>query len=475
MKKEKTVRKVYSNRYRYTLGESPYPDFEGPSPDMCYRVHELLKAHHVNEPEASVNAALPPGVPIHASGGITVDSMVQVLISQVSRNEFCMLALKNFREAFPFHHDGKTHVGSVPNYHDVLTADLDKIAVSIAASGCQQDKAVRIKALLTDIYTKNLKRLYPGIECKIAVGETVGADVQIGTDFVPGLLSIDYLDDLKHDSQALFDELVKFKGFGVKSAACLMSFHYGLPFFAVDTHVYHVTNLLGWFPEQRSPNRDRAGQHMDTKVPNDIKLVLHQLFWHHRKSCRECGGTVEQGRAPRDCPLRHLKDLSRLEIAKKKVDGGRKKSTEEVTENSTSPTKPQNRKRSLSDFGKDQSDSSIVDPEIQGEPASKKRREKQRIRDIQGKTRCYWQEGDPESVPGYDMVEAPRDNNFGMNVNMRPRCYWQRKRNVAAAIRTTVATTNTRLVTAQRSGEAKLIFRGEGVKRLLRWWRRSTN
>lgn len=56
--------------------------------------------------------------------------------------------------------------------------------------------------------------------------------------------------------------------------------------FAVDTHVWRLTKYLGWVPQHSTPNT--AFQHLDLKVPEELKYSLHSLFIRHGRQCKLC-------------------------------------------------------------------------------------------------------------------------------------------------------------------------------------------
>jgi endonuclease III len=117
---------------------------------------------------------------------------------------------------------------------------IEKLQKVLKRAGLFMIKATGIKKCLDAVFAKNLDLLGPG-EIAYEANES-GA-----TDFVPGLLSLDYLYDVynKGGKQALFDSLLLLPQIGVKSACCLMGFNMALPVFAVDTHVAGMAKLLG--------------------------------------------------------------------------------------------------------------------------------------------------------------------------------------------------------------------------------------
>jgi endonuclease-3 len=58
--------------------------------------------------------------------------------------------------------------------------------------------------------------------------------------------SLDYLWTL--DTASAKAEIVRFKGVGPKTAACVLLFAMRRPEFPVDTHVWKIALKLGWVP-----------------------------------------------------------------------------------------------------------------------------------------------------------------------------------------------------------------------------------
>lgn len=81
------------------------------------------------------------------------------------------------------------------------------------------------------------------------------------------------------------DYLLELPGVGRKTAAVLLLFQLGYPFFPVDTHVFRVGRRLGLIPERANP--ERAHDIMDAEVPDDMKFRLHMnLVEHGRAVCK---------------------------------------------------------------------------------------------------------------------------------------------------------------------------------------------
>lgn len=99
-----------------------------------------------------------------------------------------------------------------------------------------------------------------------------------------GKYSLDHLFSAS-DKDAM-REMLSFQGVGPKTAGCVLLFCLQRASFAVDTHVYRITGLLGWRPARAS--REEAQAHLDAKVPDGDKYGLHVLLITHGKRCEEC-------------------------------------------------------------------------------------------------------------------------------------------------------------------------------------------
>ncbi len=104
-----------------------------------------------------------------------------------------------------------------------------------------------------------------------------------------GVLSLDFLTDWPTDR--ILDYLTGFPGVGPKSAAIVALFALKRPVMPVDTHVYRVTQRLGWISEHTTP--ERAHRVLRELVPPELVFPLHVGLWEHgRITCRpvpKCG------------------------------------------------------------------------------------------------------------------------------------------------------------------------------------------
>ncbi|EXJ94929.1 hypothetical protein A1O1_00047 [Capronia coronata CBS 617.96] len=232
-------KKPYTNRYRFEFGEDRLYTHLKPTLADLGIVGDILK-HERPAMKIAAEATGNASTPFHAGGRISLDSIVRVILSQSCTNEAALDAQQTMIVAYPFYVDGKAVVGKMPNYHDMRKQSVDKLKAVFTKTGLQNLKGNGIKAVLDAVYETNVTRIKPGEV--IYDGNEHGA-----TDFVPGLLSVDYIYEAyeKGGKQAVFDQLVLLPQVGVKSACCLMGFNMNLPVFAVDTHVAGMAKLLG--------------------------------------------------------------------------------------------------------------------------------------------------------------------------------------------------------------------------------------
>jgi len=188
-----------------------------------------------------------PGLPI-------IDELVATVLSQHTSDVNSERAFAQLKERFP-------------TWEQVADAPEEEIADAIRAGGIANQKARRIRQILTAIEDRegklDLSRLH---EC--------------GDAEVEGYL------------RAL-------PGVGPKTAACVLVFSMGRAAFPIDTHVYRMVLRLGWIAPKATA--DQAYALLAPLVPTDIRYDLHvAMITHGRTVCRarrpSCG----------DCVLRDL-------------------------------------------------------------------------------------------------------------------------------------------------------------------------
>ena len=139
-----------------------------------------------------------------------------------------------------------------PRWDDVADAPLPAIARAIRRGGLGPTKSVRIRDLLRELRARGV--------------------------------ALDEQAFVRMRSRALWDLLIGMKGVGPKTAAIVLLFSLGRPYFPVDTHVHRVTRRLGLVPE--SADAVKAQELLQDAVPGKEMYDLHILLIRHgREVC----------------------------------------------------------------------------------------------------------------------------------------------------------------------------------------------
>jgi endonuclease III len=104
----------------------------------------------------------------------------------------------------------------------------------------------------------------------------------------------------RHDGQvpSTREELMALPGVGRKSANVILSNAFGVPAFAVDTHVGRLARRLG-LTKAKSP--DAVERDVTAQIPEQRwTLAHHQLIWHGRRCCHARKPQCDR------CPVAHL-------------------------------------------------------------------------------------------------------------------------------------------------------------------------
>jgi len=230
----------------------PLMAYKGPSATQCCRVHQALVTRHGPHPRPTGPA------------GTVLDALVRTILSQNTTDVTSLRAFQSLKRSFR-------------TYRQVLEASPNQVAESIRCGGLADIKVQRIRSILEAILKERPK------------------DCQRGEP------SMEYL--RKMPTNAVIEELSKFKGVGPKTISCVLLFAMGRNDFPVDTHVWHIAKRLGWVPP--SAGREETYKILNRAVPDDIKYELHVLFVEHGKKCVHCARnnkTSIKGEKA-DCPL----------------------------------------------------------------------------------------------------------------------------------------------------------------------------
>lgn len=134
-----------------------------------------------------------------------------------------------------------------PSWGEVADAPLPAIARAIRRGGLGPTKSVRIREILRALHDRGIP-----LDARAFVGMR---------------------------SAALWDLLVGLRGVGPKTAACVLLFSLGRPFFPVDTHVHRVARRLGLVAE--AADAVQAQALLQEAVPPGDVYALHMLLIRH--------------------------------------------------------------------------------------------------------------------------------------------------------------------------------------------------
>ncbi|KAI2622262.1 DNA glycosylase [Xylaria nigripes] len=233
--------------------QSPFPNFPRPTPAECIKAHEILSALHgvPSQPQPAESKT-----PSCGNKPSVLEALIETILSQNT-------TAKNSTAA---KHSLDTIYGR-NNWSAVAAGGPAKLEKAIETGGLARIKSAVIHAILTQTYTRH------------------------------GAYSLEHIRALS--DEAAMRELLAFKGVGPKTASCVLLFCLHRPSFAVDTHVFRISGLLGWRPVEAS--RDETHAHLEARVPDAEKFGLHVLMVRHGRVCDECRAG---GKAVGRCELR---------------------------------------------------------------------------------------------------------------------------------------------------------------------------
>ncbi len=169
-----------------------------------------------------------------------VDELVLTVLSQNTNDTNRDRAWHKLKEEFP-------------SWNDVIKAPVSKIENAIRVGGLAGQKSKAIKNILKEIKTRF------------------------------GKFTLDPIVD--QPIEDALTELIKFPGVGVKTAACVLVFSYGLPVIPVDTHVHRLSRRLGLTTEKSTA--DQAFLVLMKITPDELKYPFHvHLIRHGRVVCK---------------------------------------------------------------------------------------------------------------------------------------------------------------------------------------------
>lgn len=303
----------YPNNSGIKLGHNPWQhlNWRGPPEEDVRYVNTVLDQRHAEfEHKSYVN------MPVHGvQSVVNVDVCIQTIFAQSTGNEIAIDTHCRLRNAFTYEKNGRRFAGKIPNWHTVRCLQQEELEQYLRQGGFHQVRARAIIEILDVVYWKNIRRRQRGIQQFEHEGNPPDAE-----DFVPGLLSLDFLLDGGDDSnEAVLGRLLDLPQIGLKSAMCIMAFAMKRECFPVDVHVLRMSKWLGWLPKDCDDPK-KAAMFLHAYVPGPIMFNLHQAIWIHcanentRNSgardaiCLVCGSSpppkgTDIEKALEECPL----------------------------------------------------------------------------------------------------------------------------------------------------------------------------
>ncbi|KAK0110397.1 hypothetical protein ONS96_002010 [Cadophora gregata f. sp. sojae] len=304
-----------AKKYHFTPGSTPYPDHNMPTPEACEEVNRILSKAHGKVEAPKIIAT--PSMKVAGCGEVPdlLDALIRTRLSATTSSTNANRALEGLQKAYGLQTSGPGK-GSI-NWDAVRRSDIPSITEAIKRGGHQNVKSVDIKSILDTVYEQNVARLEflrhgaKSEDPENAVREQEPASEEMRKDEIAllerNMLSLDRITRMK-PFEAM-EEMMKFKGIGVKTSSCVLLFCMKVPSFAVDTHVWRHCRWLGWVPEKA--NRDQTYSHCEVRVPDHLKYSLHQLLILHGKRCYRCRSNTSWGTKKWEetvCPIEHLVD-----------------------------------------------------------------------------------------------------------------------------------------------------------------------
>jgi endonuclease-3 len=239
--KAKRARLASSGAY----DQSPFPNHIAPTPQEASAVHSvLIKAHpeYTNRPRAPVEEQANSATTCGRVDNV-LDSLIGTVLSQNTSSRNSTAAKISLDATFGLH-----------GFEAIAKAPRVAVVDTIRSGGLANRKAAIIQNILHGVHARH------------------------------GTYSLQHLTKLSNADA--MDELVSYDGVGPKTAACVLAFSLQRDAFAVDTHVFRLSKMLGWVPA--SADRVRAQAHLEERLPAALKYDLHVLMIAHGRACKGC-------------------------------------------------------------------------------------------------------------------------------------------------------------------------------------------
>jgi endonuclease III len=323
MKKSVMDRTPYEKKVLVPYKTTPFPKFQGPSVEDCTKVHSLLIKEHGPCPQPA--EIPPPSLKVAGCGQVrqVCDALLRTVISTNTQFDNADKAVQGLHQAIGtvtenLQLDAEEYPGlkDCLDYSRIRTLSLKDVQQAIVKGGNHIEKGFNIKATVDRICTINAERAKSFREETPENPSTVLAAGLLSKQqkqqeiwmFDKGILNLEFLRALSEKDA--MNELMAFRGVGVKVAACILLFCMQKPVFAIDTHCFRLAKWLGWVPRGlKKGGEDEAFAHLDATVPDHLKYDLHQQFIRHGQFCLRCKTNSNKGWAEWDktvCPLEEL-------------------------------------------------------------------------------------------------------------------------------------------------------------------------
>lgn len=432
--RKRTPVKDRTNYHKYVLvpwGETPYPEHSSPTPAACEQVFDLLKTQHVGgklkfERPAKI---LPPSLEVAGCGEtqFVLDALARTILSGATNMKLANKAISNIvktygtvTETMEVNGEETTPVSNMIDWHKVRLQGREALAEAIKGAGLQKTGSSHIMSLLEAANTCNAERAeafrnekLTGTAAKVPGAEVLTQgqkDMEIWM-FDNNVPSLEHLRVLPVET--VMNDLISFKGVGVKTAACVILFCLQEPCFAVDTHCFRLAQWLGWLPEglREDSGRNKAFAHLDLRIPDHLKYGLHQLFIEHGQNCHRCKATTTPGSKEWDecvCPLEAFMERAKFTSGRKRKVAAADGTVADARGSSDAPL--------TNGAPKDAGGRDSMEAELNQELSDDERQEKETLPDLPRKRsqRAMKTDDDVAYVPGPSRRQAHKSKETGL-------------------------------------------------------------
>lgn len=242
--------------YAAYANASPFPSFAHPTPAESKLAHRILASLH-GERKRPDTIVAPSNRAGCGDSPSVLDALVRTILSQNTSDTNSTRAKQSMDSAY----------GRSDKWEAIAEGGQSRLQAAIKCGGLSVVKSKVIISILKQVHERY------------------------------GKYSLDHLHEAS--SEEAMREMLSFQGVGPKTASCVLLFCLRRESFAVDTHVYRITGLLGWRPS--GATRDETHAHLDARIPDEDKFGLHILLVSHGKKCEECRAG---GKSTGKCELR---------------------------------------------------------------------------------------------------------------------------------------------------------------------------